>query len=113
MLYEFHIAPDLRVDNILLNHNKIVDKNVGLFREWSLKTPPMLNYTSFVIMPSTVVKFRFCLVTQKHYKYIFLQYHNVLQHVSKIFSMLLKLQTFCTLYDITQHVNVLSKTCVC
>ena len=32
MLYEFHIAPDLRVDNILLNHNKIVDKEFGLFK---------------------------------------------------------------------------------
>ena len=49
MSYELHIAHDLGADNILLNHNKIVDKEIGLFREWSLKTLYMLNYTHFVI----------------------------------------------------------------
>lgn len=49
MSYELHIAHDLEVDNMLLNHNKIVDKDIGLFRERSLRTSPMLTYTHFVI----------------------------------------------------------------
>ena len=50
MSYELQIAHDLRVDYMLCNHNKIVDKEFGLFREWSLKPSPMLNNARFVIM---------------------------------------------------------------
>ena len=50
MSYELHITHDLRVDYMLWNHNKIVDKEIGFFRKWSLESPPMLKYTHFAII---------------------------------------------------------------
>ena len=50
MSYELHISHDLGVSYLPLNYDKIVDKDIRLFREWSLKTSPMLNYTHFVII---------------------------------------------------------------
>ena len=65
MSYELHIAHDLRGDYMLCNHNKIVDKEFGLFREWSLKTPHMLNYTLFIIMDLNCSKMSILSITQK------------------------------------------------
>ena len=65
MLYELHIANDLRDDYMLCNHNKIVDKEFGLFREWSMETPPMLNYSRFLIMALKCSKMSFLSITQK------------------------------------------------
>ena len=65
MSYELQISHDLRVDHILCNRIKIVDKEFGLFREWSLETPHMLNYTRFTIMALNCSKMSFLSITQK------------------------------------------------
>jgi hypothetical protein len=48
MSYELHIAHDLGVDYNPSNHNKIVDKEVDIFREMLLNMFPMLTYTHFI-----------------------------------------------------------------
>ena len=49
MSYELHIAHDFGVDHMLFTYNKIVDKEIDLFNERSLKQFPMVIYTHFVI----------------------------------------------------------------
>ena len=47
MSYEFLITHDLRVDYMLWNHNKIVDKEIGLFRKWSTVITPYAKIHTF------------------------------------------------------------------
>ena len=68
MSYELHIAHDVGVDHMLWNDNTIGDKNICLFRKWSLKTSPMLNYTYFVLgskLQNISSKFGFGLIIQQ------------------------------------------------